>query len=80
MAAFELNLEIDKQILDSQSTDKLMIARKVNGHLNTIFDGYSIIPDRQWQQLLPSNSFKWTERFRVFLVHYATSGVPIRHA
>jgi hypothetical protein len=68
MTSFSLTVSIDGAILNNRSDDKLVIARKVNGSLNAVFDGYSMAHGYEWKGLLPSNEFKWTEKFKVFLV------------
>ncbi|KAH7267757.1 uncharacterized protein BKA55DRAFT_685039 [Fusarium redolens] len=77
MPSFNLTVSIDKAILNTQSSDKLVIARKVNGSLNTVFDGYSIAASSDWKKLLSTTEFKWTENFKVFLVSSVNPGDPI---
>ncbi|KAK2055668.1 hypothetical protein LY76DRAFT_648197 [Colletotrichum caudatum] len=77
MTSFTLTVSIDKAILNTQSDDKLVIARKVNGSLNTVFDGYSIASSSQWKKLLSTTEFKWTENFKVFLVSSINPGEPV---
>ncbi|KAH7183773.1 hypothetical protein BKA60DRAFT_549105 [Fusarium oxysporum] len=53
MSDFTLSVIIDRDILKEQSTDKLVIACKVNGNLNAVFDGYAIKPtDPKWKKLV----------------------------
>jgi hypothetical protein len=77
MPSFNLTVSIDKAILNTQSSDKLVIARKVNGSLNTVFDGYSIAASSDWKKLLSTTEFKWTENFKVFLVSSVSPGDPV---
>ncbi|KAJ4044314.1 hypothetical protein NW756_004646 [Fusarium oxysporum] len=74
MTSFTLTVAIDKAILNTQSDDKLVIARKVNGTLNAVFDGYSIASSTQWKKLLSTTEFKWSENFKVFLVSSVKPG------
>ncbi|KAH7153505.1 hypothetical protein EDB81DRAFT_946338 [Dactylonectria macrodidyma] len=74
MSSFSLNVTIDNAILKTGSDDKLVIARKVNGSLNAVFDGYSIAPNTQWKTLLKTNEFKWSDSYKVFLVSSVNPG------
>ncbi|KAJ4017763.1 hypothetical protein NW752_001671 [Fusarium irregulare] len=67
MATYNLTLIIDSAILGFQSSDNLCIAKKVNGSFTTVFQDASVKPKRADQTpLLTSNSFEWTDSYRVF--------------
>lgn len=78
MSNFALTILIDKDILKSNSDDKLVISRKVNGKLNAVFDGYSIAANLEWKKLLSKTEFKWKEEFKVFLVDSVNTGDSVR--
>ncbi|KAH8664615.1 hypothetical protein BX600DRAFT_550616 [Xylariales sp. PMI_506] len=77
MSKFQLHVNIDSKILDTGSKDKLVIARMVNGSLNTVFDGFSIAPNEEWKQLYSSNPFEWYENFSVCLIQKVEEGAKI---
>ncbi|KAF2123901.1 hypothetical protein P153DRAFT_140922 [Dothidotthia symphoricarpi CBS 119687] len=57
---FQLEIDIDDSILKMGATDKLLCARKVDGMFSSVFDGYSIAPNKGEKQLLSKNSFQWS--------------------
>lgn len=73
MAEYKLIVNVDNCLLSNneynKSYNKLVIARKVNGSLNMVFQGHEIASTIE---------FKWAEKFKVFLVANLTLGAPVR--
>ncbi|KAH8791971.1 hypothetical protein BGZ57DRAFT_922395 [Hyaloscypha finlandica] len=66
MVQYTLTLKLDNAILTSGATDKLVIAKKVNGVLSTVFAGASPVPANGFKQLQSSNVFQWEDKYKVF--------------
>ncbi|KAI9867583.1 MAG: hypothetical protein M1813_008382 [Trichoglossum hirsutum] len=66
MVKYTLTLRLDNAILSSGSSDKLVIAKKVNGILSTVFAGASPVPGTGFQQLQKGNIFQWEDKYQIF--------------
>lgn len=69
MTTYSLTVQIDDVVLRQRSSDKLAIARKVNGSLSAVFDAH-----RQGSSI----QFEWSDKYRVFLAYGDRNGVRVR--
>jgi hypothetical protein len=78
MVQYTLTLKLDNAILTSGATDKLVIAKKVNGVLSTVFAGASPVPANGFKQLQSSNVFQWEDKYKVFGTATFGKGIMVR--
>ncbi|KAI5806436.1 hypothetical protein DFH27DRAFT_608584 [Peziza echinospora] len=76
MPDYQLTVIIDTSLVRVNSTDCLVLSRRVNGGFNTAFAvGKLNAGAGGQQQLLHTNTFRWSDRYQVFLVvNYGEQG------